>query len=273
MNNNSISLTAPCLHHHMGSLYTYGLARRLLCSACRKTQTSTVTATGRAGCPLICEAQRTRQYATIRLNPNARTANPQTPKSTAPSSSPASSRAPRSPANGSLSPSRQPARLLFSTQDIPLLQEWVISLEGLRNKNLTPLQCIDGARRYVSVATQHESEWQPKLETGMLSPFPVHLLDQGSRAVSYGFRCANMTSQNTISHRSCFTGSEFYLSPGTPRPDGVWGHICCGLRRSWVTCRPHCRSFAFSEVFRRTCSPKLQTPLCTAKRMRDSKKL
>lgn len=151
----------------MSSVYTNGPARRLLCSAFRKTESPVVIATGRPGYSPICDAQGKRKYATKRLNPNARTANSPSTRAKASPSSPPPSRAPGIPAKDNrYSSNSEPARLLFSTQDIPPLQEWVSSLEGLGNKHLTPLECVDGARRYVSVATQYESQWRPKLEPG-----------------------------------------------------------------------------------------------------------
>lgn len=170
-----------------GSLYRNGPARRLLCSACRQTRWPGLTLTGRAGSfSLGREALGLRQYATVRLNPNARTANPPPPpprRSTTPPSSPAPSRAPRLSAKSSGPPGRQPARLIFSTKDVPLLQEWLNSLESLGNQDLTPLQCVDGAQRYVAVATQYESQWRPSLEKGKTLSSPVPLIDLDSRNV------------------------------------------------------------------------------------------
>lgn len=154
----------------MSALYTNGPAKRLLCSACRKTRVPRVVTSTERAAPsfLFWEARGgRRQYATKRLKPNARPVNPPSPRPSAPPSSPPPARAPRTSSGKHVPPSnREPARLLFSTQDIPPLQEWMTSLEGLGNKHLTPLQCVDGARRYVSIATQHESEWRPKLEKG-----------------------------------------------------------------------------------------------------------
>lgn len=154
----------------MSSLYTNGPARtRLLCSACRQIQTPRVGVTGQAR--LLChDAWGRRQFATRRLNPNARAASPPPPPSgprsrTSPSS-PAPPRAPRPSGRDTSLSSREPARLVFSAQDVPPLQEWTNSLESLRNNDLTPLQCVDGACRYVSIATQRESQWRPKLEKG-----------------------------------------------------------------------------------------------------------
>lgn len=148
----------------MSSLYTNGPAKRLLCSACRKTRPPLVMISMEraASASLNWEARGgRRQYATKRLNPNARPVSSPSPKPTAPVRAPKSSTGENRPSN-----SREPARLLFSTQDIPPLQEWMTSLEGLGNKHLTPLQCVDGARRYVSIASQHESQWRAKLEKG-----------------------------------------------------------------------------------------------------------
>lgn len=215
----------------MSALYTNGAAKRLLCSACHRTQVPRViTSTERADSSFLgWEARGRRQYATKRLNPNARPVNPPSTRSSAPPSSPLPAGAPRtSTGNKVPSSNKEPARLLFSTQDIPPLQEWMNSLEGLGNKHLTPLQCVDGARRYVSVATQHESQWRPKLEKGRcLSPPPLSLFESNpARTVKTFPMCANTTSQNTISHLSCYTGSGFYLCPGTPRPGGVWVRTC-----------------------------------------------
>ncbi|ROW14926.1 hypothetical protein VPNG_03310 [Cytospora leucostoma] len=68
-------------------------------------------------------------------------------------------------------------RWIFSPADVPLLPEWTHGLETLGNTTLTPMQCMQAAQRYVSVATQHESYWRPRLEKDHgLSPYLLHWL-------------------------------------------------------------------------------------------------
>lgn len=165
----------------MSSLHPNGPAKRLLCSACRlRIETPLVISIRREGYFPGYDTQGKRQYATKRLSPLARTAKPPSPKptsprKTAPPSSPAPTHASRILAQDNRQSDRGPARLLFSAQDLPPLKEWVNSLEGFGNKDLTPLECVDGARRYISVATQYESQWRPKLEKGKRLSSPVRL--------------------------------------------------------------------------------------------------
>lgn len=48
---------------------------------------------------------------------------------------------------------------------------------GLGRTDLTPMQCMEAAQRYVSTATQNESSWRPRLEKDYgLSPYLLHWL-------------------------------------------------------------------------------------------------
>lgn len=84
----------------------------------------------------------------------------------------------RPPARPSPSPSvsrlsargDEPPRWIFSPSDVPTIKDWTNGIEGLGARHLTPLQCMEAAQSYVSAATQHESSWRPRLETGRPSP-------------------------------------------------------------------------------------------------------
>lgn len=156
----------------MSSLASGGPAPRLLCQACRRATfwqslpTASVSFDAR-------EPQWKRDYSTKRIKPATSKPISRTPPKSAPASltpsTAASSRGPRLSARGEVP--KEPARYLFSLQDVPTLPEWTVSLEGLGNTHLTALECLDGANRYVSIATQHESEWRDQLEKSM-SPEP-----------------------------------------------------------------------------------------------------
>lgn len=79
--------------------------------------------------------------------------------------SPSPSASPRLSAKGD-----EPPRWIFSPSDVPPIKDWTNGIEGLGAKHLTPLQCMEAAQSYVSAATQHESSWRPRLETGRPSP-------------------------------------------------------------------------------------------------------
>lgn len=79
--------------------------------------------------------------------------------------SPSPSASPRLSAKGD-----EPPRWIFSPSDVPPIRDWTNGIEGLGATHLTPLQCMEAAQRYVSAATQHESSWRPRLETGRPSP-------------------------------------------------------------------------------------------------------
>lgn len=83
-----------------------------------------------------------------------------------PRPSPSPSVSPRLSAKGD-----EPPRWIFSPSDVPSIKDWANGIEGLGAKHLTPMQCLEAAQRYVSAATQHESSWRPRLETGRHSPF------------------------------------------------------------------------------------------------------
>lgn len=77
-------------------------------------------------------------------------------------------RVPKPTVNGS--------RLIFSPNDVPTPKEWINSLESLREKDLTPMQCVDAAQRYVRVATPKESQWRGDLEKSRFSHFAPDLV-------------------------------------------------------------------------------------------------
>lgn len=152
----------------MSSLTSSGPAPRLLCQACRRATFWQSLPT--ASVPFEArEPQWKRGYATKRIKPAtsrpiSRTPPKSAPASLAPSTA-ATSRGPGLSARGE-NP-KEPARYLFSLQDVPKLPEWTVSLEGLGNTHLTALECLEAANRYVSIATQHESEWRDQLEKSM----------------------------------------------------------------------------------------------------------
>lgn len=86
-----------------------------------------------------------------------------TPQTTAPSPS----RLPKLSARSIPGAPAAPAQLLFSQDDVPSLPTWESSLENLGQEHLNAVECMQGARRYVSVATKHESQWRGQLETSM----------------------------------------------------------------------------------------------------------
>lgn len=79
-----------------------------------------------------------------------------------------------------------PERLLFSLDDVPLLGEWITSLENLDNSDLDAKECMKGAQRYVEVATQYESRWRHKLEEGTWLPFLIQISPDLLRATDEG---------------------------------------------------------------------------------------
>lgn len=132
---------------------------RLLCLSCLRTRASIELG------PIISlgnktAATSTRHYAKV-IRPIK-----YSPSATSPSRSPSRSPPPRPPPLPS-SAKNDPPRLVFSYQDVPPLPEWTSSLEGFGHGDLTALECMEGAQRYVSVATQYESQWRDTLETSM----------------------------------------------------------------------------------------------------------
>lgn len=105
---------------------------------------------------------RRRQYATK--------ISPVRPPPPAPPPPPISSTSPASKLSARGGPEEEAPRWIFSPADVPLLPEWAHGLETLGNTTLTPMQCMQAAQRYVSVATQHESHWRPRLEKGTSRP-------------------------------------------------------------------------------------------------------
>lgn len=63
---------------------------------------------------------------------------------------------------------KEDERLIFSLADVPPLEFWTRAVEVWDVDGLTAQDCWDGAKRYVLVATQYESAWRPKLESGTL---------------------------------------------------------------------------------------------------------
>lgn len=160
--------TSPA--HFMSSLTANGSASRLLCRAYLRTHAALGPTRRQAldGHAIVVR----RQYASYRISPTVRPPSPPRPNGSTPASSPAPSRTtPRLPAQSNWAASKEPARLIFSSKDVPPLQDWMNHLESLGNTDLTPLHCMEGAQTYVRVATQHESQWRHTLEKGMFFHF------------------------------------------------------------------------------------------------------
>ncbi|PSR94274.1 hypothetical protein BD289DRAFT_150589 [Coniella lustricola] len=162
----------------MSSLTSSGPAPRLIRQACRTTTTiCQVPPIARSSSFAARELQWRRNYATKRIKPvfnKPQSSAPSAPVSS-PSSTSRSSRGPRLSARGE--DPREPAKQLFNARDVPNLPEWTVSLEGLGNKHLTAMECMEAALRYVAVATQYESEWRGKLATeANLTPHLLHWL-------------------------------------------------------------------------------------------------
>lgn len=147
----------------MSSLITNGPAIRLLCHSCRQKYAN--TASGRVLSAPDGAALGTRPYAKV-IRPTQRPPKASQPRSTPPAASSTLSRVPRLSAKHIPGAGLEPERHIFSAQDVPTLPQWTSSLENLGNRNLTPIQCMNGAQRYVAVATQYESLWRDKLEKG-----------------------------------------------------------------------------------------------------------
>lgn len=151
----------------MSSLSTAGRpARRLLSLACHGAKGIAASgSTDQLVAGTITRMKNTgrRGYAKPlrRIQPSPPSPSPSPSQTPRPSSPPAQN---RQPAVGGLS--RGPPRLLFSSSDVPDAAEWEIALKTLSNKDLTATECRKGARCYVSVATQYEGQWRPKLESG-----------------------------------------------------------------------------------------------------------
>ncbi|KAF3769872.1 hypothetical protein M406DRAFT_284346 [Cryphonectria parasitica EP155] len=165
----------------MSTFLKNGPATRLLCRTCRRAQWQ--TASFSHGQPPDSNLQWRRHYASKAIRPKSPRPARHSPTASS-SSSPSipipssSSPGPRLSARGgppAAPTTRDPERLIFSARDVPTLPEWTTSLEGLGNGDLTPIQCMEGALRYVSIATQHESAWRGRLERDYnLSPYMLH---------------------------------------------------------------------------------------------------
>lgn len=81
----------------------------------------------------------------------------QPPPPPPPSSAPDTQQYPFSP--------KGPPRLVFSPSVVPSLAQFESALNLLENKDLTAQKCVDGAHKYVSVATQYETRWRGTLES------------------------------------------------------------------------------------------------------------
>ncbi|KUI59561.1 hypothetical protein VP1G_06785 [Cytospora mali] len=155
----------------MSSLFTSGQsARRLLLltsARVRPSQHPIPSAPPSIILPHSVQGIKRRQYA-IKLN-TARP--PPTPSSPPP---PPTTSASKLSARGV---QEEPPRWIFSPADVPPLPEWIHGLESLNNSELSPMQCMEAAQRYVSTATQYESSWRPRLEKDYgLSPYLLHWL-------------------------------------------------------------------------------------------------
>lgn len=60
------------------------------------------------------------------------------------------------------------SKLLFTPGHVPPPAEWMDSLQSLNDKELTAMECVNAAQRYVAVATPEESKWRGDLETSRL---------------------------------------------------------------------------------------------------------
>lgn len=145
----------------MSSVFSSGPVWRLLWRA--SPQKPSVTAAERFEFLPGVRASTRRQYAKI-IKPINRSSRPPQRRPPPPEVEPSWSRTPKLSARKIPDAASEPARLLFSESDIPLLPEWVSSLENLGQEDLTAIQCMEGARRYVSVATNRESQWRGQLE-------------------------------------------------------------------------------------------------------------
>lgn len=99
----------------------------------------------------------------LRLQPARRGSSPPKPPPPSPSY-----RIQRRPPPGSAT-NQGPPRLLFSEEHVPQAPQWEEALRNLENEHLTVKECIDGAHRYVAVATQYDTQWIETLESGMCS--------------------------------------------------------------------------------------------------------
>lgn len=147
----------------MNSLITSGPIRRLFWQVCLQTQG--VAAPEWVASRTALRAPTRRQYAKI-IKPMDRSSKPPQHQPPPPALKPTLPRATNLSARSTPVTASQPARLIFSESDVPLLPEWVSSLENLGQRDLTALHCMEGAKRYVSVATQRESLWRGQLEKG-----------------------------------------------------------------------------------------------------------
>lgn len=162
----------------MSSLIANGSAGMLLCRACRLKYSTTASAPASAW-TVFDSGPRTpwrRSYAQV-IKPGHHLKNlarhepqSQSPSPASKPSSPSNLKSPRllakrAPGAGS-EPQREPARLIFSPGDVLPPAEWASSLENLGNHDLNAMECAEAARRYVSIATQHESMWRGELEKG-----------------------------------------------------------------------------------------------------------
>ncbi|KUI64731.1 hypothetical protein VM1G_00245 [Cytospora mali] len=152
----------------MSSLFTSGQsARRLLLLASGRVRPSQHPIPPTSTSITLPQGIKRRKYA-IKLN----TARPPPTPSSPPS--PATPSASKLSARGVQG---EPPRWIFSPADVPPLPEWIHGLESLNNSELSPMQCMEAAQRYVSTATQYESSWRPRLEKDYgLSPYLLHWL-------------------------------------------------------------------------------------------------
>lgn len=151
----------------MSSLITSGPARRLLCHGCRQKYGN--TAPWRALCGPDNAAVGRRPYAKV-IRPTQRPPKASHPRPKTPAAPPTLSRVPKLSAKSIPGAGLEPERHIFSARDVPALPQWTSSLDNLGNGDLTAMQCMEGAQRYVAVATQHESLWRDKLEQGRCGP-------------------------------------------------------------------------------------------------------
>lgn len=157
----------------MSSLIANGSARRLLCHTCR--QKHSIIASEWTAHASGFRASWKRSYATkpgyhVKYMPRDGTQTSSPPTTPKPSS-PSQSRTPKLSAKripgAEAEPQQEPARLIFSPTDVLPLADWASSLENLGNHDLKAMECVEGARRYVSIVTQYESMWRGELEDGM----------------------------------------------------------------------------------------------------------
>lgn len=153
----------------MSSLFTNIPATRLICRACRQRQGVIASPWTLAATPE--QDTRGQQYSQS-ARPKRPIKKTQPPKIT-PAPPKGWSDSPRVIAKISDSHAKDikdSERLVFKPEDVPPLSKWVASIENLGIEFFSAIDCMQAAQTYVSIASQHESLWRHKLESGMQHP-------------------------------------------------------------------------------------------------------